>query len=117
MIELRNACVAKAYELGMGIAAMKIIGAGLLGAWSEDTVPGFDKERLEQLPGASIRYVLDDDRVDLLVVGMRLEEEVDANIMTLCGDVTYTVDDRSLLAEYCVKAFDSNAIRQMRIDP
>lgn len=116
MIELRNACVAKAHELGMGVAAMKVVGAGVLGAWSGYVVPGFDKKRLEQLPAAAIRYVLDDDRVDLLAIGMRLEKEVDANIKTLSGDVTYTVDDRALLAEFCVKAYDSDAIKAMKID-
>jgi predicted aldo/keto reductase-like oxidoreductase len=116
MTELRNACVAKAHEHGMGIAAMKVIGGGVLGAWSGYVVPGFDKKRLEQLPAAAIRYVLDDDRVDLLVIGMRLEEEVDANIKTLSGDVTYAVDDRALLAEFCAKAYDSDAIKAMRLD-
>jgi predicted aldo/keto reductase-like oxidoreductase len=116
MTELRNACIAKAHELGMGIAAMKVIGGGFLGAWSGYVVPGFDKKRLEQLPAAAIRYVLDDDRVDLLVIGMRLEEELDVNINTLSGDMTYTADDRTLLAEFSAKAFESDAIKKMRID-
>jgi len=116
MVELRNACVAKAHELGMGIAAMKVVGGGVLGAWSGYVVPGFDKKRLEQLPAAAIRYVLDDDRVQLLVIGMRLTQEVDANIRTLSGDVTYTPDDRALLAGFCARAYDSDAIKAMRID-
>ncbi|MHC4316473.1 MAG: aldo/keto reductase [Planctomycetota bacterium] len=116
MTELRNACVAKAHELGMGIAAMKVVGGGVLGAWSGYIVPGFDKKRLEQLPAAAIRYVLDDDRIDLLVIGMRLEKEVDVNIKTLTGDVKYSLDDRSLLAEFSAKAFESDAIKAMRID-
>jgi len=32
MVELRNACVAKAHQLGMGIVAMKVVGGGVLGA-------------------------------------------------------------------------------------
>ena len=116
MIELRNACVAKAHQLGMGIAAMKVVGAGVLGAWSGYIVPGFDKKRLQQLPAAAIRHVLDDERIHLLVIGMRLKEEVDANIKTLSGDVTYTLDDRALLTEFCAKAFDSDAIKGMRVD-
>jgi hypothetical protein len=47
---------------------------------------------------------------------MRLKEEVDANIKTLSGDVTYTLDDRALLAEFCARAYDSDAIKAMRID-
>ena len=116
MLELRNACMARARERGMGIVAMKVIGAGILGAWSGYIVPGFDKKRLRQLPGAAIRYVLDDDRIDILTIGMRLKEEVDANIKTLSRDVTYTLEDRALLAEFCAKAYDTDAIKAMKID-
>ncbi len=116
MVELRNACVAKAHQLAMGIAAMKVIGAGVLGAWSPYIVPGFDKKRLEGLPPAAIRYVLNDERIHLLVIGMRLKEEVDANIKTLAGDVTYTLDDRTLLAGFSAEALDSDPIKAMRVD-
>ena len=115
-LELRNACMAKAHELDMGIAAMKVVGAGILGAWSGYVVPEFDKERLQDLPGAAIRYVLDDERIDLLVIGMRLEKEIDANIKTLASDLTYTSDDRALLAEFSAMAYDRDAIKKMRID-
>jgi predicted aldo/keto reductase-like oxidoreductase len=116
MLELRNACMAKAHELDMGIAAMKVIGAGILGGWSGYDVPEFDKKRSEGLPGAAIRYVLDDDRIDLLVIGMRLEKDIDANIKTLSDDLTYTSDDRALLAEFSAMAYESDAIKKMRID-
>ncbi len=116
MVELRNACVAKANELGMGIVAMKVIGAGVLGAWSGYIVPGYDKKRLQGLPAAAIRHVLDDDRIHILNIGMRLKSEVDANIKTIAGDVTYTSDDRALLTEFCARAYDSDAIKSMKID-
>ena len=116
MTELRNACVAKAHELGMGVAAMKVVGAGILGAWSGYVAPEFDKARLEHLPAAAIRYVLDDERIQLLVIGMRLKEEIDVNIKTLSGDVKYTTDDRTLLAQFSAQAFESDAIKKMRID-
>ncbi len=45
-----------------------------------------------------------------------VEEEVDANIKTLSGDVTYTMDDRALLAEFCARALDSAPIKAMRVD-
>jgi len=116
MIELRNACVAKAHELGMGIVAMKVIGAGMLGAWSGYIVPGFDKQRLKQLPAAAIRHVLQDKRIDLLNIGMRLKEEIDANIKILSGDTTYTLEDRALLAEFSAKLYDTDAIKRLKVD-
>jgi predicted aldo/keto reductase-like oxidoreductase len=116
MLELRNACVAKAHELGMGIVAMKVIGAGMLGAWSGYIVPGFDKPRLRQLPAAAIRHVLQDKRIDLLNIGMRLKEEIDANIKILSGDATYTLQDRALLAEFSAQVLDSGEIKKMRVE-
>jgi len=116
MIELRNTCVAKAHERGMVIAAMKVLGAGVLGAWSGGVVPGFDKKRLERLPGAAIRYVLQDERVHILTIGMRLKKDIDANIKILAEDTAYTLDDRALLAEFCSRVYDSDAIKAMRVD-
>ena len=116
MTELRNACIAKAHARDMGIVAMKVVGAGILGAWSGYVVPGFDKNRIKQLPAAAIRYVLQDERIDMLTIGMRLEGEIDANIKTLSGDTTYTPNDRALLAEFSAKAFESDTIKKMRVD-
>ncbi len=115
-IELRNACLAKAHELQMGIAAMKVVGAGMLGAWSGYIVPEFDKNRLKQLPAAAIRHVMHDKRVDMAVIGMRLQTEVKANIKTFSGDLTYTAADRSLLKEYSTRAYESDAIKKMKIE-
>ena len=116
MVELRNVCVAKAHERGMGLVAMKVVGAGVLGAWSPYIVPKFDRERLKRLPAAAMRFVLNDKRIHILTIGMRLKEEIDANIRTLARDVTYTSDDRALLAEYCAEAYETDALKKMQIE-
>jgi hypothetical protein len=103
----------KAHDRGMGIVAMKVVGGGVLGARSGYVVPGFDKDRLKLLPGAAIRHVLQDKRIHLLAIGMRLKQEIDANIETICGDITYTTADRALLAEFSAEALDSAAMRKM----
>ncbi len=116
MLALRDACLAKAHELGMGIVAMKVIGAGLLGAWSGYVVPSFDKQRLAHLPEAAIRYVLLDPRIHVLNIGMRLRSEIDANLGILTSDTTYTHEDRALLAEFSAQLFDTDAIKKLRIE-
>ncbi len=116
MTTLRDACLAKAHELGMGIVAMKVVGAGMLGAWSGYLVPGFDKERLKGLPGAAIRHVLQDKRVQVLNIGMRLRAEIDANIRLLCGDPTYTAEDRALLAEFSARLYETDAIKKLKVE-
>ena len=114
--ELRNACLARADALNMGIVAMKVLGAGMLGAWSEAIVPGFDRDRLRRLPGAAIRHVLQDERVHLLTIGMRLPEEIDANIAHLSDSRAYTPEDRAVLAEYGAKAYESAAIKNLNVE-
>ena len=116
MITLRDACLARAHALGLGIVAMKVIGAGMLGAWSGYLVPGFDPQRRKQLPGAAIRHVLQDERIHLLNIGMRLKEEIDANLQVFSGATTYTLEDKALLAEFSAKLYDTDAIKKMRID-
>ncbi len=116
MTKLRDACLAKAHELGMGIVAMKVIGGGMLGAWSGYIVPGFDKQRLKQLPAAAIRHVLQDQRVHVLTIGMRLKEEIDANLKILSSDGAYTPEDGALLAEFSAKLYDTEAIKKLRIE-
>lgn len=116
MTKLRDDCLAKAHEMGMGIVAMKVIGGGWLGRWSGYLVPGFDKQRLAQLPGAAIRHMLQDPRVDLLAIGMHLPGQIDANIKTIAGDASCTPQDRALLAEFSTKLFETDAIKKLRIE-
>jgi len=116
MIALRDACLAKAHELGMGIVAMKVIGAGMLGAWSGYLVPGFDQQRLKQLPAAAIRHVLQDQRIHLLNIGMRLQHEIDDNIRILTQESAYTLEDRALLAGFSAKLYETDAIKKLTIE-
>jgi predicted aldo/keto reductase-like oxidoreductase len=116
MIEVRNACIAQAHKQGMGIVAMKVMGAGVLGAWSRVVAPKFNRRRHRQLPGAAIRYVLQDKRIHLLTIGMRLKAEVASNIKMLSGNTAYTPDDQSLLEEFLAQAQESDPIKAMRIE-
>jgi hypothetical protein len=95
---------------------MKVAGAGLLGAWAGDVVPGFDPQRRKQLPAAAIRPVLLDPRGHLLNIGMRLKEEIDAKIKILTGDTTCTLEDRALLAEFPARLYDTEAIQKLKVE-
>ena len=79
-------------------------------------MPGFDKKRLKQLPTAAIHHVLQDQRVHVLNIGMRLKEDIDANIKILSGDTTYTPEDRDLLAEFSAQLYDTDAMRKLRVE-
>jgi len=116
MTKLRDDCLAKAHEMGMGVVAMKVIGGGWLGRWSGYLVPGFDKQRLQQLPGAAIRHVLQDQRVHVLAIGMHLPDQIDANLKTFSGEAICTPEDRTLLAEFSAKLFETDTIKKLRIE-
>jgi predicted aldo/keto reductase-like oxidoreductase len=116
MTKLRDDCLAKAHEMGMGIVAMKVIGGGWLGRWSGYLVPGFDKQRIAQLPAAAIRYVLQDKRVDLLDIGMSLKEHVDTNIQLVSSDGAFTAEDRALLSEFSAKLYETDTVKKMRVE-
>ncbi len=106
--ELRNACLAKAHELNMGIVAMKVMGAGMLS--------GFGRKELEKLPGAACRYLLQDERVHILTIGMRNPTEIDANVKTIAGDTTYTNQDRSLLAGVSSAVLSDENVQKMPVE-
>ncbi len=116
MIRLRDECVALAHEEKMGIVAMKVIGAGVLGSWSGKIAPELDKKEIGSLPGAAIRWALKDKRIDHLAIGMRLPKEIDANIRILTDDTTYTKEDEALLAKYTSKAIRRKPLKTFRID-
>lgn len=106
--ELRNACLAKAHELQMGLVAMKVLGAGMLGSYG--------KRELAGLPGAAIRYVMQDDRVNMLAIGMRYRAEIDTNIKTIAGDTTYTNQDRALLAGVSAAVLSDDNVKKMSVE-
>ena len=107
-IELRNACLAKAHELGMGIVAMKVLGAGMLG--------GFGRKDLENLPAAACRYVAQDERIHMLTIGMRSPAEVNANVKTLAEDITCTTEEHALLAAVSAAVLNDRNVKKMPVE-
>ncbi len=113
-LQHRAVCMAKAHELNMGIVAMKVMGAGIFSHNSGNLVPDFDKQGLKQLPGAAVRWVLDDERVSMLNIGISIPQDIDDNLSILSGDLSVTNDDRSLLAEFAGKAYEAKPYSEMK---
>jgi len=107
-IERRNACLAKAHELGMGIVAMKVLGAGMLG--------GFGRKDLENLPAAACRYVAQDERIHMLTIGMRTPTEINANVKTLAEDTTCTTEEHALLAAVSSAVLNDKNVKKMPVE-
>jgi aryl-alcohol dehydrogenase-like predicted oxidoreductase len=113
-LEFRRMCLAKAHELGMAIVAMKVMGANVFGHNAEKVVPEFEKAAREKLPGAAIRYVLQDERISMLNIGVSVPDDVDRNVATLSGDLRFTAEDQLLLADFARKAYDSETFKKMK---
>ena len=99
----------------MGVVAMKVLAASILGRMAKFTVPDYDPAARAKLPGAAIRWVLNDPRVSLLNLGMGHAEEIDQNAAMLAADLTLTDADRALLSDYSERVYKSERIRKMRI--
>lgn len=114
-IEYRDLCLARAHELGMAIVAMKVMGANVMSHNSKALVPEFDEARRAQLPAAAIRWVLTDERVSLLNIGVSMPSDIDYNLAVVRGDTRLTNDDRQLLADYAAQAYESPAVQAMKV--
>jgi len=113
--EYREMTIGKAHELGMGIVAMKVMGATILGHNSSKIVPEFDSRKLARLPAAAIRWVLADERFHILNIGVSVPGDIEENIRTLRGNLTLTSSDRELLADFSSRAYESEPVKAMRV--
>ncbi len=113
-LEWRELCLAKAADLGMAIVAMKVMGASILGHNARNLVPDYDAAARARLPGAAIRWVLQDERIAMLNIGVSLAEDIDKNLAILQSDLRFTNADRTLLADYCRRAYDADAVKKMQ---
>lgn len=114
-LQWREMAVAKAHELGMAIVVMKVMGAVVFGHSSRTLVTEYDEDKRDRLPGAAIRWVLSDERVSMLNVGMSFPQDVESNRTIMTGDVTLTDEDRLLLADYSERAFSTQFIQEQRV--
>ena len=113
-LQWRELCLARARELGMGILAMKTMGSFLFSRNAVNLVPDFGEARLRALRRAALRWVLRDKQPIMLLVGVTLPEDIDENIRTVAGDLTFTVEDRKVLADFSVKAMQTKAVQGMK---
>ncbi len=67
-------------------------------------LPDYDKTAREKLPAAAIRWVVRDERISVLNIGISVPEDIDENIEILKGTIEYTNDDRQLLADFSRQA-------------
>ena len=112
-LEYRNQCLARAHEQGMAIVAMKVMGAFVMGHNAKNVVPAYAPADLAKLPGAAIRWVLNDERISMLNLGTSLPVDIERNREILTANLELTEQDRFLLADYSSQAFESPWVNQM----
>ena len=114
-VEVREMCLCKAHELNMGIAAMKVMGGAIFTHNAKNVVPTFDAQALKRLPGAAIRWVLRDERICILNIGISMPIDIDLNAETFKSDTTLTEADRLLLAHYSSKAYENEMVKNLPV--
>ena len=114
-VEYRDLCLAAAHERGMAIVAMKVLGANMLSHNAKALVPDYDGDRLAKIPPAAIRWVLQDDRVSMLNIGVSMPTDIDRNLDVLRGDTRFSNEDRALLADFSSRLYDAEMVKAMRV--
>jgi predicted aldo/keto reductase-like oxidoreductase len=114
-VEHRELCLAAAHERGMAIVAMKILGANMMTHNAAKVVPGYDAARLAKLPPAAIRWVLQDQRVSMLNIGVSMPSDIDQNLAVVRGDTTLTNADRDLLADFAAQLYNAAEVKAMPV--
>ena len=114
-IEQRDRCLAAAHERGMAIVAMKVMGANMLSHNAKKLVPDYDAGRLEKIPPAAIRWVLQDDRVSMLNIGASMPSDIDQNLAVVRGDTKFTHQDREVLADFSSRLYESETVKAMKV--
>ncbi len=114
-VEYRDMCLAKATDLGMAIVAMKVMGANVFSHNSKNLVADAEPAQLEKLPAAAMRWVLQDARVSMLNIGVSMPSDIDQNLKTITGNLAYTNEDRTLLADFSARAYASETVQKMKV--
>ena len=99
----------------MAIVAMKVLGANMLSHNAKNLVKDYDAERLAKMPPAAIRWVLADERVSMLNIGVSMPSDIDKNLAVVRGDTTFTNQDRELLADFSSRLYEAEAVKAMRV--
>jgi aryl-alcohol dehydrogenase-like predicted oxidoreductase len=114
-LQWRELCLSRARELGMGLLAMKVMGASILGHNAKHLVPDLDEATLTAVRAAALRWALRDKKPPVLVVGVSLPSDIDNNVAALRAGAAFTPADQKLLAEFSVRAWRSKTIQEMKI--
>jgi predicted aldo/keto reductase-like oxidoreductase len=114
-MEWRERCIARAHGLGMNVIGMKLMGGVLYTRNPLEAAPDleFDEAKRKKLPAAAIRWGYDDQRITLYNIGVATNQDVDDDIEIFSGDMSFTDEDRRLLAEHSTALWDTPFIRAM----
>lgn len=114
-IEWRDMCLAKAEEQGMAIVAMKVLGASIMSHNAKTIAPEYKGAKGNELAAAAIRWVMNDERVSMLNIGASMSGDVDKNLKTVTGETQLTAADRRVLADFSLKAYESDYVKAMDV--
>lgn len=114
-VEWRAKCVARAAELNMGIVAMKVFGAWVFNHNSKALIPDFDEEQRAKLARAALRWVLNDERIQILNIGISMPSDIDTNLALLNGDTKLTEEDSQILEAFSKKAYQHPMVQELRL--
>tara|TARA_Y100000031_G_scaffold122050_1_gene136771 strand:+ start:14483 stop:15523 length:1041 start_codon:yes stop_codon:yes gene_type:complete len=114
-VEWREMCIAEAHDRKMGLVLMKAFNGWVYNRRAGSMVQGYDEAKLKKLPGAALRWVLQEKRFDMYNLGISYPEHLDEDIAIFTGDTTLTTADRRLLADFTGKVYESSWAKNLKV--
>jgi predicted aldo/keto reductase-like oxidoreductase len=113
-VEWREMCIAEAHDQNMGLVLMKAFNGWVYNRRAGTMVKGYDEAELKKLPGAALRWVLQEKRFDMYNLGISYPEHLDEDIAIFSGDTTLTTADQRLLADFTGKVYESDWAKNLK---
>lgn len=114
-LEWREMCIADAHERNMGLVLMKAFNGWVYNRRASQMVPGYDEAEIKKLPGAALRWVLQEKRFSMYNLGISYPQDIDADIAIFSGETAVTPEDRRLLADYTGKVYENQWAKNLTV--
>ena len=114
-VEWREKCLAEAHQQKMGLVLMKAFNGWVYNRRASQMVPGYDEAEIKKLPGAALRWVLQEKRFDVYNLGISYPQDIDDDIAIFSGDATLTPEDQRLLADFTGKVYESPWAKSLKM--
>ncbi len=114
-LEWREKCIAEATDQNMGLVLMKAFNGWVYNRRASVMVPDYDEAEIKKLPGAALRWVLQEKRFSIYNLGISYPQDIDADIEIFSSNSALTEEDSTLLADFTGKVYENQWAKNLKV--